>query len=88
MTTAQLNHITNYIVAEEDYDEDKFPVERRFDEFGNEIYNFPENAAEWTGEHLRSVASRASVTAWRIDGTMRSTRSRTFRQMRQGGEEG
>ena len=30
-------------------------VERRFDEFGNEITNFPENAAGWTGEQVGRV---------------------------------
>ncbi|KAF1912936.1 hypothetical protein BDU57DRAFT_339916 [Ampelomyces quisqualis] len=38
-----------------DYEHDKYRVENRLDEFGNDITNLPENAASWTGEQVGRV---------------------------------
>ncbi|KAI8931677.1 hypothetical protein NX059_011324 [Plenodomus lindquistii] len=39
----------------DDFEHDKYRVENRIDEFGNDISNFPENAAGWTGEQVGRV---------------------------------
>jgi hypothetical protein len=42
-------------LAEEDWDEDKYKMEQRADNFGNDVENFPENAANWTGQQVGNV---------------------------------
>ncbi|KAH7084332.1 hypothetical protein FB567DRAFT_79761 [Paraphoma chrysanthemicola] len=39
----------------DDYEEDKYRAEARVDQWGNDISNFPENAAGWTGEQVGRV---------------------------------
>lgn len=41
--------------TEEDWDEDKYKMEQRVDNFGNDVENFPENAANWTGQQVGNV---------------------------------
>ena len=38
--------------TEEGWDNTKEHVENGFDEFGNKVENFPENASRWTGEQV------------------------------------
>jgi hypothetical protein len=42
-------------LVEDDYERDKYRVENRVDEFGNDVSNFPENAAGWSGEQVGRV---------------------------------
>ncbi|KAH8702690.1 hypothetical protein GQ44DRAFT_631501 [Phaeosphaeriaceae sp. PMI808] len=42
-------------------------MKRRFDEFGNEITNFPENAAGWTGEQVGRAENFGDRVEYRVD---------------------
>jgi len=42
----------------EDFERDKYRMEDRVDEFGNDVSNFPENAAGWTGEQVGRVENK------------------------------
>jgi hypothetical protein len=43
------------IPLEDDLERDKYRVENRFDQYGNDITNFPENAAGWAGQEVGRV---------------------------------
>lgn len=76
----------SYIHAEEDWEGDKFRAERRFDEFGNEISNFPENAAGWTGEQVGRVEGFGDRVENRFDNAVDDVEDFPENAARWGGE--
>ena len=48
-----LQHANNLI--EQNWDDDKYRMEQRMDNFGNDAENFPENAANWAGQQVGNV---------------------------------
>ncbi|OAL02928.1 hypothetical protein IQ06DRAFT_245717 [Phaeosphaeriaceae sp. SRC1lsM3a] len=51
----------------DDWERDKYRMENRVDEFGNDISNFPENAAGWTGEQVGRVENYGDRVENRFD---------------------
>jgi uncharacterized protein YktA (UPF0223 family) len=55
------------ICVEEDYDGDKYRVESSVDRWGNDVSNFPENAAGWSGEQVGRVENFDDRVEQRFD---------------------
>jgi hypothetical protein len=72
--------------ADDDFERDKYRVENRFDEFGNDISNFPENAAGWTGEQVGRVENFDDRVENRFDNAVNDVEDFPENAARWGGE--
>lgn len=63
-----LHHTNSH--AEEDWDGDKYRMEQRVDNFGNDVENLPENAANWTGQQVGNVENFGDRVENRWDNTV------------------
>jgi hypothetical protein len=71
---------------DDDFERDKYRVENRVDEFGNDISNFPENAAGWTGEQVGRVENFDDRVENRFDNAVNDVEDFPENAARWGGE--